>query len=98
MQKRLLHIAFVLLLLCACGSREAQRMLDRAEAVMSDNPSQAIAVLDSIGDDGLSRSQRMRRLLLLTNAQNKCDTVFRSDSIQRQRTDACPLSVRTCLL
>ena len=87
MLKRLFHIAFVLLLLCACGSRDAQRMLDRAEAVMSDNPSQAIAVLDSIGDDGLSRSQRMRRLLLLTNAQNKCDTVFRSDSIQRLLVD-----------
>ena len=83
MLKRLLHIIFVLLLLCACGNRDAQRMLDRAEAVMSDNPSEAIAVLDSIGDDGLSRSQRMRRLLLLTNAQNKCDTVFRSDSIQK---------------
>ena len=87
MQKWLLHIAFVLLLLCACGNRDAQRMLDRAEAVMSDNPSEAIAVLDSIGDDGLSRSQRMRRLLLLTNAQNKCDTVFRSDSIQRLLVD-----------
>ncbi len=87
MLKRLFHIAFVLLLLCACGNRDAQRMLDRAEAVMSDNPSEAIAVLDSIGDDGLSRSQRMRRLLLLTNAQNKCDTVFRSDSIQRLLVD-----------
>ena len=87
MLKRLLHIIFVLLLLCACGSRDAQRMLDRAEAVMSDNPSEAIAVLDSIGDDGLSRSQRMRHLLLLTNAQNKCDTVFRSDSIQRLLVD-----------
>ena len=87
MQKRLFHIAFVLLLLCACGNREAQRMLDRAEAVMSDNPSQAITILDSIGDDGLSRSQRMRRLLLLTNAQNKCDTIFRSDSIQRLLVD-----------
>ena len=83
MLKRLLHIIFVLLLLCACGNRDAQRMLDRAEAVMSDNPSEAITILDSIGDDGLSRSQRMRRLLLLTNAQNKCDTVFRSDSIQK---------------
>jgi tetratricopeptide (TPR) repeat protein len=87
MLKRLLHIIFVLLLLCACGNREAQWMLDRAEAVMSDNPSEAIAVLDSIGDDGLSRSQHMRRLLLLTNAQNKCDTVFRSDSIQRLLVD-----------
>ena len=87
MLKRLLHIAFVLLLLCACGNRDAQRMLDRAEAVMSDNPSEAIAVLDSIGDDGLSRSQHMRLLLLLINAQNKCDTVFRSDSIQRLLVD-----------
>ena len=87
MLKRLLHIIFVLLLLCACGNRDAQRMLDRAEAVMSDNPSEAITILDSIGDDGLSRSQRMRRLLLLTNAQNKCDTVFRSDSIQRLLVD-----------
>ena len=54
---------------------------------MNENPSEAIAVLDSIGDDGLSRSQRMRHLLLLTNAQNKCDTVFRSDSIQRLLVD-----------
>ena len=83
MLKRLLHIAFVLLLLCACGSRDAQRMLYQAETIINENPSEAIAVLDSIGDDGLSRSQRMRRLLLLTNAQNKCDTVFRSDSIQK---------------
>ena len=87
MLKRLFHIAFVLLLLCACGSRDAQRMLYQAETIINENPSEAIAVLDSIGDDGLSRSQRMRRLLLLTNAQNKCDTVFRSDSIQRLLVD-----------
>ena len=87
MLRRLFHIVLVILLLSACGSRDAQRMLYRAEAVMSDNPSEAIAVLDSIGDDGLSRSQHMRRLLLLTNAQNKCDTVFRSDSIQRLLVD-----------
>ena len=87
MLKRLFHIAFVLLLLCACGSRDAQRMLDQAETIINENPSEAIAVLDSIGDDGLSRSQHMRRLLLLTNAQNKCDTVFRSDSIQRLLVD-----------
>lgn len=73
--------------LCACSNRETQRLLDRAEAVMNDNPSEAIAVLDGISDDGLSRSQRMRRLLLLTNAQNKCDTIFRSDSIQLMLVD-----------
>ena len=87
MLRRLFHIALVLLLFTSCGSREAQRMLERAEATMNDNPSEAIALLDSIGDSGLSHSQQMRRLLLLTNAQNKCDTVFRSDSIQRLLVD-----------
>lgn len=83
----LILLLSVVLSLCACGDRTAQRMLERAEASMNENPSEAIALLDSIGDDGLSRSQRMRRLLLLTNAQNKCDTVFRSDSIQRLLVD-----------
>ena len=83
----LILLLSVVLSLCACGDRTAQRMLDRAENVINETPSEAIAVLDSIGDDGLSRSQRMRRLLLLTNAQNKCDTVFRSDSIQRLLVD-----------
>ena len=50
MLRRLFHIVLVILLLSACGSREAQRM---------------------------------HHLLLLINAQNKSDTVFRSDSIQR---------------
>lgn len=83
----LILLLVAVLLFCTCGDRTVQCMLDRAEIVMNENPSEAIAVLDSIGDDGLSRSQRMRRLLLLTNAQNKCDTVFRSDSIQRLLVD-----------
>jgi len=87
MLRRLFHIALVLLLLCACGSREAQRLLDQAETVINENSSEAITILESISDDGLSRSQRMRRLLLLTNAQVKCDTVFCSDSIQRLLVD-----------
>ncbi len=83
----LILLLVAVLLFCTCGDRTVQRMLDRAETVMNENPSEAIAVLESIGDDGLSRSQRMRRLLLLTNAENKCDTVFRSDSIQRLLVD-----------
>ena len=67
----LILLLSVVLSLCACGDRTAQRMLERAEASMNENPSEAITLLDSIGDSGLSRSQRMRRLLLLTNAQNK---------------------------
>lgn len=83
----LILLLVAVLLFCTCGDRTVQRMLDRAEAIINENPSEAIAVFDSIGEDGLSRSQRMRRLLLLTNAQNKCDTVFRSDSIQRLLVD-----------
>jgi tetratricopeptide (TPR) repeat protein len=87
MLKRFFHICVLVLLLNACGSREAQRLLDQAEAVINENSSEAITIIDSISNDGLSHSQRMRRLLLLTNAQNKCDTVFRSDSIQRLLVD-----------
>ena len=54
MMKRLFHIVLVLLLLSACGSREAQRM---------------------------------HYLLLLIDTQNKSDSVFRSDSIQRLLVD-----------
>ena len=57
MLKRLFHIVLILLLLSACGGREAQRMLERAEAVMNENPSEAIALLDSISDEVLTRSQ-----------------------------------------
>ena len=60
----------VLLLFSACGSREARPMLDRAEAVMSEDPCEAIAILDSISDDGLSRSQRMHMELLRAEAMN----------------------------
>lgn len=87
MLRRLFHIILVLLLFTSCGSKEAQPILNRAEVIVDKNPSEAIALLDSISDSGLSRRQQMRRLLLLTNAQNKCDTVFRSDSIQRLLVD-----------
>lgn len=87
MLRRLFHIILVLLLFTSCGSKEAQPILNRAEVIVDKNPSEAIALLDSISDSGLSRRQQMRRLLLLTNAQNKCDTIFRSDSIQRLLVD-----------
>lgn len=62
-------------------------MLDRAGTVINDDPDSALAILDCMDENHLSRSQRMKRLLLLTNAQNKCDTIFRSDSIQRILVD-----------
>lgn len=67
----LILLLSVVLSLCACGDRTAQRMLERAEASMNENPSEAIALLDSIGDSGLSRSQRMHYKLLRAEAMNK---------------------------
>ena len=66
-----IFLLMAVLSLSACGDREAQSMLDRAEAAMNENPSEAIALLDSIGDSGLSRSQRMRYKLLRAEAMNK---------------------------
>lgn len=71
MLKRLFHIAIVLLLLCACGNRESQRMIEQAEATMNDNPSEAIVFLDSISDSELSHCQRMHYRLLRAEAMNK---------------------------
>ena len=85
--KPLYYLTIIILLFCACGSRDGQRMLDRARTVINDDPDSALAILDCMDENHLSRSQRMRRLLLLTNAQNKCDTIFRSDSIQRILVD-----------
>lgn len=64
-------LLLALLSLCACDNRTAQRMLERAEASMNENPSEAIALLDSIGDSSLSRSQRMHYKLLRAEAMNK---------------------------
>ncbi len=85
--RKLYKSIFIILLFCGCGSQDGQRMLDRAGAVIDDYPDSAIAILDNIDENTLSRNQRMRRLLILTNAQNKCDTIFRSDSVQRILVD-----------
>ncbi len=85
--RKLYNSIFIILLFCGCGSRDGQRMLDRAGTVINDDPDSALAILDCMDENHLSRSQRMKRLLLLTNAQNKCDTIFRSDSIQRILVD-----------
>lgn len=85
--RKLYNSIFIILLFCGCGSQDGQRMLDRAGTVINDDPDSALAILDCMDENHLSRSQRMKRLLLLTNAQNKCDTIFRSDSIQRILVD-----------
>lgn len=53
--------------------------------IAADSVSAAIERMDSLHSsvDGWKRSQRMRYYLLLTQAQNKADTIFTSDSLQR---------------
>ncbi len=57
---------------------------------MGDRPDSALGILDAMPQPEatlLSKGQLRRWQLLRLMAQNKCDTVFRSDSLQRVLTD-----------
>ena len=87
------HIAFIalwglaipvaLFVLLSCGPRKEYRdALARAEAMMSQHPDSALRVLDSLGkhEADFNRHFRMQYLLLRTDALNKADSVFTSDT------------------
>ena len=82
-------LLLVSVLIAACTGGEHRRALDTAYALINERPDSAIAILDSLGPSAqdLSRGQLRRWQLLRLMAQNKCDTVFRSDSLQRILTD-----------
>ena len=83
--RKLLYIISVTILLAACvGSGKERAALDRAQAVINDRPDSALAILDSLepSSQDFSRPNLRRWQLLRLMAQNKCDTVFRSDSLQ----------------
>ena len=75
----------VMLLACSHGNRH-NAALEEVRAVLNDEPSMALEKLDSLKTywDEFSNDTRMRWQLLQLSAQNKCDTVFRSDSLQRE--------------
>ena len=64
-------------------------MLDRAQNIINDSPDSALIILNSLESTSQDFSQEdLRRWQLLRlMAQNKCDTVFHSDSIQLVLTD-----------
>ena len=64
-------------------------MLDAAQAIINDRPDSALSILDSLepSSQGFSQATLRRWQLLRLIAQNKCDTVFRSDSLQLLLTD-----------
>ncbi len=84
-----LLLAAVLLAACS-GDGEHRRALDAAYSLINDRPDSALDILDAMPQPEatlLSKGQLRRWQLLRLMAQNKCDTVFRSDSLQRVLTD-----------
>ena len=85
--KRIVYIVIVLGVLLGCSERrEYQDALLRAEAAMNDHPDSALMILDSLGlrEKEFGKHFRMQYLLHRTNAQNKTDVTFTSDSLAKE--------------
>ena len=65
----------------ACTPRQQSAVMDRADSLMNTRPDSALTLLNTLLPDTDKMSERdlMRFHLLRTNAQNKCDTVFRAE-------------------
>ena len=88
--RKLLYIIITTILLAACvGGGKERAAFDAAQAIINDRPDSALAILDSLepSSQEFTRSTLRRWQLLRLMAQNKCDTVFRSDSLQLILTD-----------
>ena len=87
--KQRLHLILLcaVLVFGACSERrEYREALARAEAEMVDHPDSALMILDSLGqhEQEFGRHFRMQYLLQRTNAQNKTDVKFTSDSLAKE--------------
>ena len=85
--KRIAYIVIIVGTLLGCGVRQEYReALSRAEAVMNDHPDSALMILDSLGqhEKEFGRHFRMQYLLHRTNAKNKTDVLFTSDSLAKE--------------
>lgn len=83
-------IVIVLAMLLGCSERrEYREALSRAEAAMNDHPDSALMILDSLGqhEQEFSKHFRMQYHLHLTNAQNKTNVTFKSDSLAKELAD-----------
>ena len=79
--RRFSYLLLLILLLVACSERRAYvDALGRAKAAVNDHPSDALAVLDSLGthESDFGKHFLMQYRLLRLNTLNKLDTVFRS--------------------
>ena len=85
--KQAIFLFTMICLLVACGEQRAYRdALSRAEAAMNDHPDSALLILERLGqhEAEFDRHFRMQYLLHLTNAQNKTDVIFTSDSLAKE--------------
>lgn len=86
-KQEVLFVVGLLLLLMSCGERQQYRdALSRAEAVMNDRPDSALTILDSLGqhEKEFGRHFRMQYLLHRTNAKNKTNVIFTTDSLAKE--------------
>ena len=75
----------LMLALSACtGKGGYDALLDKADSLVNTHPDSVIQLLEPLNKDKgeMATAQRMRWLLLLTSAHNKCDTVFNHADIQ----------------
>ncbi|MBP5613739.1 MAG: hypothetical protein J6X35_06335, partial [Bacteroidales bacterium] len=84
--KKWICLGWLLLLFACTDGSQYDAALEDVRAVLNDDPSMALEKLDSLKTcwNKFSNDTRMRWQLLQLSAQNKCDTVFRSDSVQRE--------------
>ena len=85
--RKLLYIIVATMLLAAClGNGKERAVLDMAQSIINDDPDSALTLLDSLepSSHDFSQEDLRRWQLLRLMAQNKCDTVFRSDSLQQE--------------
>ena len=88
--RNLLYIIVTTVILAACvGGGKERAVLDRAHNIINNYPDSALVILDSLEPSSHDFSQESLRRwqLLRLMAQNKCDTVFRSDSLQLLLTE-----------
>ena len=85
--RNLLYIVVTTVILAACvGGGKERAVLDIAQRIINERPDSALAILDSLepSSQKFSRPNLRRWQLLRLMAQNKCDTVFSDDSLQKE--------------
>lgn len=90
MKKIIFLLLTIAMLLVGCTPQTAyHETIERAKQLMNEHPDSALVLLDSLQpyQGAFSKSMRMDFMMQRLNAQNKCDTIFRSDSIAKILVD-----------